>query len=138
MNKHTLRELSKFLSGLIAGDFIFGLWLYTSAYPAVTFLGISFNKPAITAWLVFDILLFVFLIHYAWHMPERPRTAREKNFHLVVGIVFTIITLLHLSRMLFGLNITIGSWHAPYWISAVGAIVTAFFAYVSFNLIKKE
>jgi hypothetical protein len=138
MNKHTSRELSKFLSGLIAGDFLFGLWFYFSAYTSVTFLGMSFNRPAITAWLIFDVVLFIFLVHYAWHMPERPRTKNEKGFHMAIGIVFTIVALLHLSRIVFGWDFNLGSWDVPYWLNGVGTLITAFFAYVSFSLAKQE
>jgi hypothetical protein len=137
MHKHTLRELAKFASGLIMGDFIFGLWLYQQGLPSV-FFGIPFSEQAIVGWLVFDVLLFAYLVHYGWRAGERPSSTRERKFLLLGGTVFTLVALLHLSRIFFGWDFVIGSWAAPYWLNGVGAVITAFLAYTSFHFAKRR
>ncbi len=37
-------------------------------------------------------------------------------------IVFSIVAILHLLRMVFGVSLTMGSWSAPQWISVVGVV----------------
>lgn len=138
MRKNTLREISKFAAGLVLGDFIFGLWLYLSGHTPITILGITYTAQIIMAWMVFDVLLFVFLFHYGWRMPERARTDSERSFHLAIGVLFTIVALLHFARIIFGINLVLGSWEVPYWLNGLGSVVTAFFAYISFSLFKKE
>jgi len=138
MNKSTLHDLAKFGSGLVLGDFLFGLWFYSSGYPSLNFLGLDFSQQSVMAWMIFDILLFVFLVHYGWNTGNRPRTAREKKFHVVAGVLFTLVALLHLSRILFGFSFVLGSWDVPYWINGLGTVVTAFLAWMSFSLAGKE
>ncbi len=138
MHRTTLREISKFTSGLVMGDFLCGLWFYFGGYLPMTFFGLTFNVQAVVAWLVFDILLLAFLVHYGWRLGDRPRTGQEQKFHLLAGIVFTLVALLHLSRILFGWSFVLGSWAMPYWLNGLGAIVTAFLAYASFSLAKKD
>lgn len=88
--------------------------------------------------MIFDALLLIFLIHYGWHTGDRPRTTREKKFHLIAGVLFTLVALLHLSRILFGFSFVLGSWDVPYWVNGLGVVVTAFLAWMSFSLASKE
>ena len=37
-------------------------------------------------------------------------------------LVFSIVAILHLLRIVFGVGLTIGSWSAPQWISVLGVI----------------
>jgi uncharacterized integral membrane protein len=136
MHKTALREVSKFTSGLILGDFLCGLWLYAGGYLPMKVLGVIFNNQMVVEWMIFDAFLFAFLVYYGWHMPERPRTNGEKKFHVIAGILFAVVALLHLSRVLFGWNFILGSWDAPYWINGLGAVVTGILSYVSFRLAK--
>lgn len=133
----TLREISKFASGLVAADFICGLWLYFGGYLPLNFLGINFNKPEVVAWMIFDAILLAFLVHYGWRI-SRARSDRETIFHLIAGSLFTAVALLHLERILFGWNFNIAHWDVPYWLNGLGAIVTAFLAYASFSLASKD
>lgn len=138
MYKNTLREIAKFATGLILGDFMFGLWLSVAGRTPITILGVTYTEQIIVAWMVFDALLFAFLFHYAWRMPERKRTGGEKKFHFIVGILFAIVALLHFARIIFGVNLVLSSWKVPYWLNGLGAVVTALFAYISFSLYRKE
>jgi hypothetical protein len=138
MKKSTLREISKFAAGLIFGDMLWGLWLYFDGYLPMKFFGIYFNNQTVLAWIMFDIILFIFLINFAWHMGDRIRTKKEKKFHFAIGILFTLVALIHLSRILFSFDFTLGSWNVPYWLNGLGALVTGFFAYISFKLSSEE
>ncbi len=136
MHKNTLRELSKFLSGLIAGDFLAGWWVYNSGLLPVSFLGVTFSGRGVIAWMVFDAVIFAFLIHYAWRINEATGGA-EKTFHRVAGTIFGAIALLHLLRLLFGWQFNLFGWATPYWLSGIGTIIAAFLSYASFRLTKK-
>ncbi|HWA31998.1 MAG TPA: hypothetical protein VG694_00895 [Candidatus Paceibacterota bacterium] len=138
MQHKTLREIAKFASGLILGDFLFGLWLYTSGLLPMKFWGMNFTDGTVAGWMLFDALLFIYLVHYGWYTAHRARTSTEKKFHRVAGVVFTLVALLHLSRLLFGWNFVLGSWAVPYWINALGAVITAFLAYAAFSLANRE
>lgn len=138
MQKSTLHDLAKFGSGLILADFLCGLYFYLSGNLPVNIFNISFNEQSIVSWMIFDVLLLAFLIHYGWNIRNRSRTTREKKFHLISGVLFSIVALLHLSRILFGASFVLGSWEIPYWVSGLGTIITAFLAWMSFGLAKQE
>ncbi len=138
MKHQTLREISKFISGLILGDFLFGFWLLSKGIAPLVFFGISFSERGIIAWLVFDALLFIYLVHYGWHTALRPRTSKERKFHLFIGCIFAIVALIHLSRIAFGFDFVVGSWPLPYWLNGLGTIVAIFLSYASFSLAAGE
>ncbi len=138
MHKNTLREIAKFGSGLVAADFLVGLWLYTGGYLPINFLGVEYGDRAVVAGMIFDIILFAWLVHYGWRMQERRRSSGEKLFHRIAGTVFAIVALLHFFRIIYGLNFSIGSWQVPFWVNGIGVVVTAFLAYASFDLAKKS
>jgi len=138
MHKKNLREISKFASGLVLGDFLCGLWLYLGGYLPMKIMGIMFDVRQVLLWMLFDLVLIAFLIHYGWKMPDRPRTSNEKTFHMVAGVVFAIVAILHLLRVIFGLNFVLGSWSAPYWLNALGAVLTGFLSYISFYLAREK
>jgi hypothetical protein len=60
------RELAKFLSGLITGDFLFGVWLLTAGDLPINFLGMRISPEFTFWWLAIDIILFILLVRYAW------------------------------------------------------------------------
>lgn len=138
MKRTTLRELAKFASGLIAGDFLCGLWLYFNGLVPITFWGISFTPTRIILWMIFDVIVFLFLVHYAWRMEEGSRSNGERLFHNVAGTLFTIVALLHLSRIIFGWQFSLGSWAIPYWLNGLAAVITLFLAYASFHFAKRR
>lgn len=137
MNAKTLRELAKFASGLVAADFLIGLFVLFGGNLPMTFFGMNFDERVTIEWMLFDVVLFAFLVHYGWRTGDVPRSDRERTFHRVAGILLAVVAALHLLRILFGVDLTIGSWEAPYWLSAIGAVVTAFLAYMSFTLARR-
>lgn len=137
MHKKTLRELAKFAAGLITGDLLGILLISSKGLLPITILGIQFDSQTVVWALLFDLIVLIFLVHYAWQFEDRPRSGGEKTFHRIAGIVFAIVALLHLSRLIFGWQFSIGGWEAPYWLNGLGAVVTGFLAYLSFHLTKK-
>jgi hypothetical protein len=53
-----------------------------------------------------------------------------KPFTTIAIVVFSLICLVHIVRLVFGLDITVGGWVVPLWVSVPGAIVTAGLAYM--------
>ncbi len=138
MRKTTLKEISKFAAGLVTGDLLALLWFYFGGYLPLNFWGLSFGSRGAVEAMIFDALLLAFLLHYGWRRSDLPKTSGEKKFHLVAGTLFAVVALLHLARVLFGLDLVIGSWNAPYWLNGLGAVVTAFLSFASFSLAKNE
>ena len=134
-NRHinTLRELSKFAAGLIAADFFTGAWLYFSDMLPMDFLGLSISPEGAIFWMIFDVLIFLLLVHYAWHTVIPSPSIHQKNFYKLVGTLLGIVAILHLLRLIFGVEIQIGSWSAPLWLSWIGTIVTGYLSYASFK-----
>jgi membrane protein CcdC involved in cytochrome C biogenesis len=134
-HKHVLKEIAKFATGLITADFLIGFWLLLN--PSITplnFLGItSFTPPILEAGMVFDILLLGILVHYAWHADIHTPSIKQKNLFVVVGIIMGIVGLAHLFRIIFGINIDIGEWAVPFWLSWVGTVVALYISYASFR-----
>jgi hypothetical protein len=136
-HKHFLRELSKFASGLIVADFLIGLWLLMAVPLPVTLFSILWPASTIMAWMVFDVLLFLILIHYGWHADIHTPSVTQKKFFLLIGIITGLVALVHLLRLVFGISLEIGGWQAPYWMSWIATIVAACISYTSFRFGNK-
>lgn len=52
-----------------------------------------------------------------------------KNYHLVSGIVFLVIAVLHLARIVYGWEASIGGWLVPLWLSWVALVISSYLAY---------
>ena len=56
----------------------------------------------------------------------------KKKYLIISGSIFSVVSLLHLFRAIFGTEIMIGSWMAPMWLSwggFIGAGVLAVWAF---------
>lgn len=60
----------------------------------------------------------------------------QKSFDAIVGSIFSVITALHLLRIVYGWNAVIGGWTVPLWLSWAAVILGVFFAYHAFRLSK--
>lgn len=138
MHKHTLREVSKFLSGLVAGDFLAAWWLYAKGMVPVSVFGFQFSSRGIILGMAFDVVLFLFLVHYGWQIKDSGHSSGERTFHRMAGTVFGLVALAHVFRLVFNLPINLLSWNTPYWVSGLAAVIAAFLSYSSFRLTKKE
>jgi hypothetical protein len=59
---------------------------------------------------------------------------KQRTFSIVIGVFFSLITLLHIGRVAFGWNVTVGNAVIPMWASWIAIVVGAYFAYQSFKL----
>jgi len=61
----------------------------------------------------------------------------QKTFSLVAAVIFLLITLGHLSRLIFKWSISLGGWAVPFWINWVALLIFAYLAYEGFQLARK-
>lgn len=132
---HRLREFAKFASGLVFADFFTGLWLTTSSLLPLTIHGIGVTQEIAYLGMAFDVLLFIILVHYAWHPSILEPSTSRKKFFLTLGILMAIIGLFHVARLAFGLDFSLGSFMIPMWISWIGALITLYISYASFHFL---
>jgi len=59
-----------------------------------------------------------------------------KPYHLVSGIIFGLVALMHLLRLINQWPLILGPWSAPMSISWIGLIVTGCLSIWSFRLIR--
>ena len=57
-----------------------------------------------------------------------------KTFALTAALVFGVITILHVLRIIFGWEATIGGWNVPSWVSGVALVVFGYLSYTAFKL----
>ena len=53
-----------------------------------------------------------------------------KPFTKIAIAIFSLICLVHIVRLVVGLDITVGGWVVPLWVSVPGAIVTGGLAFM--------
>ena len=58
----------------------------------------------------------------------------DKSFHLIAGVIFTVVALLQALRIYMGWPVTIGGWDAPMWISWIAVVVTGGLSYFAWTL----
>ncbi len=62
---------------------------------------------------------------------------KNNTYTRVSGILFSIIAVLHLSRIVQGWSAVIAGWSIPLWLSWVAVVVTGYLAYNGLLLSKK-
>lgn len=133
-----VREIGKFLAGLVAADLIFGLWLLISgALPSVV-LGMYITVPFAWFWVGFDLFVLLVLVHYSWHPKALEPHASSRVLFSVVGVIMAVVAVAHFLRLVFGWSVVIGGWDAPLWVSWVGIIVAGYISYASFHLASRK
>ena len=62
----------------------------------------------------------------------------NKTFLIASGVIFLIISILHLLRIIFNLQVLVGSLlvRIPMLVSWIGLIISAYLAYEAFRLAK--
>ncbi len=58
----------------------------------------------------------------------------HKTYSWLTGILFIIISAVHLLRSILGWDVLINGWNVPIGVSVVVFLITAFLAYSAFNL----
>ena len=61
---------------------------------------------------------------------------RQDAFVTTAGAMFSLVTVLHVLRLLFGWEAVIGGWHIPFWISWIAIAVCGYLASTAFKLRK--
>ena len=52
----------------------------------------------------------------------------------MAGVIFALVTLLHLSRIYMDWPVVIGSWTVPMWVSWIGLVVAGGLSYFGLRL----
>ena len=133
MNKQLMHELAKFGAGVVLGDFLAILWLISQGMFPVSFFGADISLETMAPAIIFDIALFIILVHYGWHLGKTPRL-RTHAYFLTIGVILGIVSIAHLVRIFTGIDINIMGWIVPLWISYIATLIAAYLSYMSFYL----
>lgn len=140
MMKHTqiVREIGKFVSGLVVADLITGIWILVAGGLPNFVFGLWITEP--TAWLLvgFDIFLLLVLIHYAWHPKSLEPHTSSRVLFAVIGVIMGVVAIIHFLRLVFNWSVMISGWVVPMWFSWVGLIVAIYISYASFHLATRK
>ncbi|OGN09222.1 MAG: hypothetical protein A3J46_05630 [Candidatus Yanofskybacteria bacterium RIFCSPHIGHO2_02_FULL_41_11] len=60
-----------------------------------------------------------------------------KSFYSTVGVVFSLILVLHLTRIIMGWNAIIGGLEIPMWVSWIAVFVAGFLLYQGYKFRKQ-
>lgn len=133
MKNSSLHEVAKFAAGLVAADFLWLLWFSQQHLHSIAFFGMTVTSDMLLPNLIFDLALFIMLVHYAWHVGKIP-AMRERSYVFIAGVIFTIVAIAHLWRIFTGADLMLGDWDVPVWLSWFGVAATTYLAYMSFHL----
>ena len=64
-------------------------------------------------------------------------TMTTRSFALTAGVIFSLISLLHLLRIIFGWQAVLEGWTVPLWPSWIAMLVGVYLGYQGFRLGKK-
>jgi hypothetical protein len=134
MRYHPLQEVAKLAAGLAAADFFWLVWFTQSHLRSAQFFGMTVTQDMALPAMVFEVAVFLILVHYGWNIGRIPQI-RERNYMLVVGIVFTVVAVTHLYRIFTDGDLVVFGWMAPIWLSWLGVIIAAYLAYASFHML---
>ncbi|HQU07982.1 MAG: hypothetical protein B7X04_03130 [Parcubacteria group bacterium 21-54-25] len=135
---HNLRELAKLATGLVLADALSALWLSSAHLLPIDFFGASITQTLVVPAVVFDSVLALLLAHYGWGIKLPVRTMRERTMLMVVGVLFAAVALVHWVRIAFGMDLVLGSWLVPVWLSWIGVVATTYLSYLSFHFALKQ
>lgn len=62
---------------------------------------------------------------------------RHKNFISAASLIFSLIALLHLLRISYGWEATIGGWAVPRLLSWIALVAAGYLAYSGFRLLRR-
>ena len=131
--KNTHRDIAKVLVGLVLADLISVLFFGNAGLFPLTILGVTWTSAAIVPIIVFDVAIILLLAHYGWSMKLPISSPSERTLLIIAGIVFLVVALAHLARLAFGLNIALGDFAVPLWLSWVGFLIAGYLSYASFH-----
>lgn len=133
MTHHKLREIAKVGSGLVLADIISVFWFSAAGLLPITILGVTWTASALPEILVFDIALLLLLVHYGWSMRMPISSPSERTLLVVAGLIFLVVALVHLARLAFGIDLILGDFNVPTWLSWIGVLFAGYLSYASFH-----
>ena len=136
MKNSSLHEVAKFAAGVVAADFLWLLWFSQLHLKSIAFFGMSVTSDMLLPNLIFDIALFIILVHYAWHVGKIP-AMRERSYIFLAGCIFSFVAIMHFWRIFSGADLQLGDWDAPVWLSGFGLAVSTYLAYMSFHIVTR-
>ena len=137
MTNRFLREAAKFCAGVIAADFLSLVWAWSNNLFPIQTWGVSWDASIVLPAAVFDIALFIILVHYGWHLGTIPRP-KERTYLLLAGCIFTVVAVAHLLRVFSQGDLVLLGWAVPLWLSWIGTLVAAYLAYASFHFAMRR
>ena len=137
IKRQWLHDAAKFGAGVVVADFIALMWLSQQYIVPQTFMGLPVAQSSIAPTMVIDFFLLLILVHYAWNIGKLPRL-RENTYLLIVGVIFSIVTLAHLMRVLYQTDIIIFGWEVPIFLSWLGIAIAGYLTYSSFHLAMRR
>jgi hypothetical protein len=63
---------------------------------------------------------------------------RQKTFSLVVGLIFLLVAVMHVSRLALKWEVVLNDWSVPMWASAIAIVITAYLAFESVKLSRRS
>lgn len=61
---------------------------------------------------------------------------KEKTFLQTIGIIFSIVAVLHALRLVLGWEVNLGDVAIPTWASVIGVVPAGYLAYHAFKFAK--
>lgn len=61
---------------------------------------------------------------------------KQETYIKATGLIFSVITVLHVLRLIFGWDAVLGGWQVPVWLSFIAAALGGFLAYSAFKFSK--
>ncbi len=137
---HHLKELAKLATGFVLADAFSVLWLMGAHLFPLQFLGITMTQNIVVPALVCDAVLALLLAHFGWGVSLPVRTLRERTLLFALGTLLALVALAHWTRVAFGMDLVLGGWLVPVWLSWVAMVATTYLSYMSFHfaLIKSK
>ena len=62
----------------------------------------------------------------------------QKTFLVAAGVIFAVVTLVHLARITMGWPIVIASWSVPMWVSWIGLVVAGGLSFFGLRLAARS
>jgi hypothetical protein len=133
INHHMLREIAKFLAGMVAGKIFTILWLSWYGLMPLLLIGTPFGMDSVAPALIFNAALLSLLVYYGWHLKSPVHSPSERKLLLVAGTIFLLVSALHFTRIMFGWSAVLGDFEIPQWLSWFGLLLAVYLSYASFH-----
>jgi hypothetical protein len=62
----------------------------------------------------------------------------KQTYFLISGLVFAIVSIVHLLRIINQFEVVVGTWSVPMYVSWIGFIAAGILSYCGFTLMCKE